>query len=163
MPNGLVVLRRRIALAFLGDDMQHFGTTVVLDLAQNTHEPDHVMSVRRTEITDVETREDIARLLAESGFETVVAAQDGTSLALIYQMQLGCQLVQTPTQTVVSGAGRQIHQVLRETAFERVDRHMVVIEHDEQVVLVHRGVVQSLECQTARHRSIAYDCHDVAR
>ena len=73
MPNGLVVLRRRITFAFLGDDMQHFRPAVVLDLAKNTHQTLYVVTVCRTEITDVKTREDITRLLAQYRFETIVA------------------------------------------------------------------------------------------
>ena len=74
MPNRLVVLCGRVAFAFLGDDMQHLRAAVVLDLTQDTHQPYHVMSVRRTEITDVQTREDIALLFAQCRFPVVVVA-----------------------------------------------------------------------------------------
>ena len=38
---------------------------------------------------------------------------------------------------------------------------MVVVEHNQQVVLIHRGVVQSLESQTACHRPVADDSYDI--
>ena len=53
--------------------MQHFRPAVVLDLAKNTHQTLYVVTVCRTEITDVKTREDITRLLAQYRFETIVA------------------------------------------------------------------------------------------
>lgn len=63
MPNGLVVLRRRITFPFLRDDMQHFGPAMVLYLRQDTHQRNHVMPVCRTEIADIQPLEDIARLV----------------------------------------------------------------------------------------------------
>ena len=50
---------------------------------------------------------------------------------------------------------------MRETAFERVDSHMIVVEHDKQIILVHRGVIQSLECQTAGHSAVTDDGNHV--
>ena len=121
------------------------------------------MSVGRTEITDVQTREDIARLLAEHRLEVVVAAKPSLPFMLIYKVHLLRQLVQSPPPFVIGRTGRQIHEILRDTALERINRHVVVIEHDQQVVLVHRGVVQSLKSQTACHRSIAYDGYGIMR
>ena len=73
MPNGLVVFCRRISFSFLGDDMQHFGTFMVLYLAEDTHQTLHVVSVCRTEIAEVHTGEDITFLFAKCGFYVVVA------------------------------------------------------------------------------------------
>ena len=71
MPGCLVFLGRRIALAFLRDDVQHFGTVVVLYLAQYAHETNHVVPVCRTKVADVQTLEDITRLLGKRGFQVV--------------------------------------------------------------------------------------------
>ena len=75
MPSCLVVFCGGIAFAFLGDDMQHFGTAVVLDFTQDTHQTLYVMSVGRTEVTNVQTREDIIRLFGERSFPVVVSTQ----------------------------------------------------------------------------------------
>ena len=162
MPNGLVVLRRGVTLTFLGHDMQHFGAAVVLDLTQDTYQTHYVMTVGRTEITDVETREDIAGLLTENSLQTVVTTQHRPPFAFVHQVQLLRDLVQTPTPFIVRRTGRQVHQVLRDTAFERIDGHMVVVQHDQQVVLIHRGVVKTLKGQTTRHGTIPYDSHYIA-
>ena len=161
MPNGLVVLRRCVTLAFLRDDMQHTRSAMVFDLTEDTYQSHYVVTVCRSEITNVQSREDIARLLGEDRFEAVVTAQDSTPFALIYQVQFGGQLINAPTPFVISRAGGQVHEILRDTALERVNRHVVIIEHNKQVVLIHRGVVQSLESQTAGHSSIADDRYDI--
>ena len=121
------------------------------------------MTVGRTEIADVQTREDIVRLFAEHRLQVVVAAQDSLFPPFIHKMQLHRQTVEPPAPFVVGRAGGQIDQVLRETAFERVDGHMVVVQHDKQVVLVHRGVVHALESQSACHRSVTYDSNRIMK
>ena len=69
MPNRLVVLCGGIAFAFLSDDMQHFRSAVVLDLTQDAHQTYDVMSVGRTEIADVQAREDITFCLLSAAFQ----------------------------------------------------------------------------------------------
>ena len=120
------------------------------------------MTVGRAEIADVQTGEDVVRLFAEHRLQVVVAAQDSLFPPFIHKMQLHRQTVEPPTPFVVGRAGGQIDQVLRETAFERVDGHVVVVQHDKQVVLVHRGVVQSLERQAACHRAVTDNSHHIA-
>ena len=141
MPNRLVILCRRVTLAFLGDDMQHFRSAVVLNLAQNTHQSHYVMSVRRTEITDVQTCEDITLLLTQRRFPVVITTQNPLAFLVIHQVQFDRQLIEPPAPFIIGSTGRQIYQVLGKTAFQRVDGHVIIVQHDQQVVLVHRGVV----------------------
>ena len=86
MPCRLVLLRRRVALAFLRDDMQHFRTLVVLYLAQNTHQVHHVMPVCRTEIADVHRLEDVVRLLGENALQVVMPPHHLLPLRLVHQV-----------------------------------------------------------------------------
>ena len=51
------------------------------------------MSVGRTEITDVQTREDIVRLLADHRLEVVVAAKPSLPFMLVHKVHLLRQLV----------------------------------------------------------------------
>ena len=155
MPYHLVVLCRRIAFTLLGDDMQHFRPAVVLNLTQNTHQANHIVPVRRTEIADIQTCKYIARLTGEHRLENIIAPQNSPPSLLVHQMQFSAQLVQFPSPAVIPRAGRQVHQILRDTAFERVNGHMIIVEHDQQIILVHRGVIESLERQSSRHRPIA--------
>ena len=60
---------------------------------------------------------------------------------------------------VVSFAGGDVQQVLGDTAFDWVDGHIIVVEYNKQVIFEHRGVIESLKCQTACHGSIANDGH----
>ena len=115
------------------------------------------MSVGRTEVTNVQTCEDIIRLFGERRFPVVVSPQHRPAFLFVDQVHLLRQTVEPPSPPVIGRTRRQVHEILGKTAFERVDSHMVVIEHNEQVVLVHRGVVQSLKSQTARHSSVSDD------
>ena len=161
MPYGLVVLRRRIAFAFLRNDMQHFRPAVVFYLAQYAYQSFYVMAVGGSEIADVHTGEDIAFLLAEHGLQTVVPSLDALFLLLVYQVQFLRQLIEPPAPTVVASTRRQVNQILGKTALQRVDSHVIIVQHNQQVVLVHRRVVQPLKSQTSRHSSVTYDGYGV--
>ena len=52
--------------------------------------------------------------------------------------------------------------ILIERAYILVDSHVVVVEHNEQVVFVDRGIVQALEGETAAYRGIADNRNDVS-
>ena len=86
MPNGLVVLCGGVPFAFLGDDMQHFRCSVVLDLTQNAHQALYIVPVCGAEITDVQSREDVISLLAESGFPVVIATQQSTAFSFVNEV-----------------------------------------------------------------------------
>ena len=137
MPDGLVVLRRGIAFALLGDDMQHFGSAVMLDLAEDTYQTDDVVSVCGTEIPDVETCENVARLLAEHGFEIIVAAEDSLFLILVHEVHFYRQTVEPPAPFVITCAGSEINEILGKTAFERINRHVVIVQNDKEIVFIH--------------------------
>ena len=130
MPNGLVGLGGRITLAFLRNDMQHLRTFVVLDLVQYAHQPYYVVPVSRTEIPDIQALEDIIGLLGKSSLEVVVETQQFGAFVVGHKVQLHQRLISPPAQFVVPRRGGQIHQVLRKPALDRVDSHVVVVQHD---------------------------------
>ena len=93
MPNGLVILCRGVALAFLCNDMQHARPVMILYLAQYAYQSFHIMPVRWTEIADVQTGKDIVSLLAQNGFQVVVSTQNHLPFVFVHQVQLYCQLI----------------------------------------------------------------------
>ena len=108
MPSRLVILGRLIALAFLGDDMEHFGSLVVLDLAEDTHQVQYIVSICRTKIAEVESLEDIALLSGYQGLEVVGETEYAPLIVVINKVQLTCQSISPPTPTVVSIAGGDV-------------------------------------------------------
>ena len=53
-------------------------------------------------------------------------------------------------------------QILVQRADRRRDRHVVVVEDDEQVGIGDTGIVQRLEGHAGRHRAVADDGDDLA-
>ena len=117
------------------------------------------MSVCRTEIPQVKPLEDILLLMGENSLEVIAETPYAHRLILVEYMPFNEPLVCAPAPVVIAFARRYVHQILCDTAFDWVDSHVVVVEDDEQVILVHRRVVQSLKRQSARHRSIPYNRH----
>ena len=74
-------------------------------------------------------------------------------------MQPASQSIYPPTPTIIPLARCYIHQILCESTLDRINGHIIVIQHNQQVVLVHRGVIQPLKGQPTRHRTITYHCH----
>ena len=63
---------------------------------------------------------------------------------------------------VVCLVGVEVQQVFLHASNGSVDAHVVVVEHDEQVVVRRRHVVNALESQSATHSSVADYGHNVA-
>ena len=67
---------------------------------------------------------------------------------------------QTAFDSVVAPRRRNLDQVVLQSPGSLVDGHVVIVENDQQVGLLARtGVVQPLERQTARHRTVADHGH----
>ena len=81
---------------------------------------------------------------------------------LVHNSNFPQQLIQLVSQAVISLACGYVQQILAHAALGWVYRHVVVVQHDNQVVVGAGGVVQSLERQSAAHRSVAYQAHDSA-
>ena len=87
--------------------------------------------------------------------------QTDKSLATVVVHHATClqPLRSLEAQAVVSGIGVELKQVFLHAADSPVDRHVVVVEDDEQVVVGRRDVVQALEGKSAAHGTIADDGH----
>ena len=72
------------------------------------------------------------------------------------------ELIDLVTAVVVAARDAQVGEVIAQSAHIGVDRHVVVVEHDEQVVLEDGGIVEALECQATADGSIANDGHHFA-
>jgi hypothetical protein len=73
----------------------------------------------------------------------------------------GQHLLAGAARGVEGAAGEQACQVLVERAHRRRDRHVVVVEDDQQVGVGHAGVVERLEGHAGGHGAVADDGDDV--
>ncbi len=119
------------------------------------------MTVERPEISYVESFEEVL-LLGDERFEAVVEAEQGTTSFVGDEMQFLERLECLVTQVVIKFGCREVGEIRIESSYVGIDRHVVVIEHDEEIVRSIRCVVQSLECQATAYRGVAYDGHYIA-
>ena len=160
MPYRGTLLGRFVAFSFRGVQMKQLRPAHILELAQHAHHLFHVVPVERTEIANVHSLKDIL-LMAQRTLQRIIQAQDAL-LALLVQVAFA---VEPPTgleaQPIVGLVGIEVQQILLHAAHRTVNRHIVVVENNQQVVGRARHVVEPLEGQSAAHRTIADDRHDM--
>ena len=134
--------------------MQQFGAFHVLQLSQDAHDFSHVVSIKRSEVPDVHAFEDVL-LVADGRLDGVVEPQD-TFLSVLTKVAAMMEPLRSlEPQLVVSGIRIEGQEIFFHATHCVVDAHVVVVEDDEKVVRSRRNVVQSLECQSTTHGTIA--------
>ena len=135
------VLGRRVALALLGDDMdQHRPDVGVADVLEHFDQRAHVVPVDRPDIIKAELVEERAAGEHAAGIFLHLARRDVQRLG------------HRPRELLRELARRQIFaradtsraSALRSDADRRRDRHVVVVEDDDQPVARRRGIVHRL-------------------
>ena len=161
VPYGGMLLGRLVALALNGVQMQQLWSAHVLKLFKYAHHLAHIVAVERSEVAYVHALKNVL-LMSQRRLQGVV--QPYYSLAsVVVQVALRAQPLRgTVAQPIVRGIGVEVQQILLHTSHGTVYAHIVVVQHDKQVVGRRRHVVQSLEGQSARHGSIAYHSHHMS-
>ena len=161
VPDGGGLLGGFVALAFLRFDVEQLGALHFLDVAQLLDQIAHVVAVDRPEVADAEALKEVV-LAVDEGLEAVIEAQDVLAPIFGDEVQLEELLVDLVADVVVGLAGGDVDEVTVHAAHVAVDRHVVIVKHDQQVVGVDGGVVNALEGQSAGHGAVADDGHDVS-
>ena len=94
-------------------------------------------------------------LLGEQCFQAVVEAQDIPPAVIVDELHLPQAAVHIVTHFVVGLAGCDVNQILAQSSDTVVDSHIVVVEDNQQVVGVGRGIVQPFEGQSSGHCPVA--------
>ena len=161
VPDGDILLGRGVAVAFLGVQVQQFGTAHAFQLAQDAYQFLDVVTVEGTEVADVHAFEDV--LLVRNGrLDSIRQADESTTAVVLKESDAVQPSRHLEAQGIVGLVGTQRQQVLLHAAHGTVDGHVVVVEDDEDVAVTGRHVVQTFIRQTARHGSVADDGHHVA-
>ena len=133
VPNGGVLLCLLKTFTFHRVQVQQLGTLHILNLLEDAHQLNDVVSVCRTYVADVHTLKDVL-LVRKQRLYGIVEAQDGASAVFIEPSPL-CHLSrQLKAQAVVEVARLQLHQVVGHSPHGTVNTHIVVVEDDEHVV-----------------------------
>ena len=161
MPDGGGLFSRCVSVSFYGVQMQQLRSFHLFQLAQRAHELHHVVSVEGSEIPYVHPLEDVL-LMAYRRLQRIAQPYDAFA-SLVIEHTIGVQpFGSLISQFVVSLAGVEPQQILLHSAHAAVDAHIIVVEDDYHVVWRRRHVVESLESQSAAHRSIADYRHHVS-
>ena len=113
------------------------------------------MSINRSEIANIHPFKDIL-LISGDRFETVAQADKHLLAFVIEQSQLLHSFRRLIAQLVVAGSGGQVQQVMLHATHAVINRHVIVVEDNQQVVGHGRGIVEPFKSQSATHATIAY-------
>ena len=91
------------------------------------------MSVDRSEIADVQTFENVL-LVGGNRFQAVAQANQHLTAFFVQQANLLHRPRSLVAQLVVTGCGSQVQQIMLHASHAVVNRHIVVVEDDQQVV-----------------------------
>ena len=75
-------------------------------------------------------------------------------LILMNDIELAQHTVHIVAHAIVRGVGQQVDHMTIEPTDIFVDRHVVVVQYDQQVVGVGGGIVQPFECHAATHSTV---------
>ena len=156
MPDGLVGFRFLETFAFDCNAVQDFGTLDVFQVTEHLDQVFHIMPVHRTEVTQSHSLKKIAPL-QQHALDAVVDVLDKTPHAGTDAVEFPQDVPDVPFDFVVGFRRGNVQQVVVDTADIRVNRHVVVVEHHQQVRTINTRIVQCLECHASRHRTVADD------
>ena len=154
----LVLLRRAVALPLLGADVDDHGTRERERAPEGLLEQAPVVPGHHADVGDPEVLEQLARLgerdhrLAEAARQLEDARADDRDV-LGHAVVGGLALLPR-------GRELDLGQVLRQRPDRRADRHLVVVEHDQQLALPMADVVEGLEREARQQRRVADDDRD---
>ena len=161
VPDGGLLLRRGISLAFHGVEMQELGAAHVLELFQYAHHLADIVAVERSEVAYVHALEDVL-LMGKRRLQGIVKT-DESFPAVVIEITFGMEPLRSlEAQTVVCGVGIEIEQILLHAAHGTVNTHIIVIKNDKEVVWRRRHIVKALESQSSRHRTVTDYSNDMA-
>ncbi len=150
--------RRAVALALLGHDMnQDRAGLHVADVLQHRQQMVEIVTVDRADIIEAELLEQRAAVHHEAAgifLDAVGAVGEHLRQALV-------DLFGGLAQRAVGLARIQPRQIGRHRADRRRDRHVVVVENDDQPRIHRAGIVHGLIGHAGGHRAVADHGDDV--
>ena len=157
MPYGLIILGRSVALTLSGDDVQQLRLVDILQCAEHTYQFLHIVAIQLPEISEIQTLEEVTILQQ--------ALLDGIAHLLEEAQNRRHMRQDTPQaslETIIQTRRGHASQITIQSTRSLIDGHLVVVEdHQQFTLLLLAGVVQSLECQSTRHSTIANDGYNV--
>ena len=154
--------RRRLAggkaFALLRDDVHEARPAHLAHGGERVDQRVDVVAVDRAEVAEAELLEQHAR--REEGLHALLPLpHDVSDRRAAGRCRRASPIFDA--HAVVERIALDRRQVLRHRADVRRDRHLVVVEHDDEVAIRMAGVVQSLVRESGRERAVAEDRDDL--
>ena len=119
----------------------------------------HVVAVDRSDVAEAEILEN--HPAEQPGLQRVLHLREEAFDRLADDGHVGKQLLHLDLQAGVEVGGAEMIERFGQSAHARADRHLVVVEDDDEVLLEPAGVVHRLEDRAAGEGAVADDGHDV--
>ena len=149
-----ILFRRQIALALLGDHVQEARPIGIAEIAQGGDQGVEIVAVDRADVVEPQFLEQRARRDHALDMLLGPAGQFPDGRHAVLQ-----QFLAALANGRVEAARQQLGQVVVHGADVGRDRHLVVVQHHQQVGVQRAGMVQRLEGHAAGQAAIADDCH----
>ena len=160
MPDGRILLSRCIAITLRRMDVEQLRTLHFLDHLQDSHQLYHIVSLGRTEVTDVHSLEDIL-LTRQDRLQAVIETNQFPTTFLVQDAPAKQLLRQLISDVIISSVGGQLQEILPHATHTTVNRHIVIVQHNQHVVRRACRVVDALERQSATHRTVTNHSHNL--
>ncbi len=144
-----IVLRTGVAVALPGDHVQQLGPLQRLDVAERARQRVDIVAVDRADVVEAEFLEQRA------GQHHALHVLFPALRELLDRRDLRQHFLAAPSHRVVEARRQHAREVAVERAHRLRDRHLVVVQHDEQIGAGGARIVQRLERHPGAHRSIA--------
>ena len=143
-----VVFGELVALPLARDDVQELRALQLLDVGERRHERIEVVAVDRPDVVEAELFE--KRRRRHHALHVLLGA--ARELPDAHALE---QMLARPPGARVHPAGEKAREVIGERAHGTRDRHLVVVEDDQQIDIHGPGIVHRLISHACRHRAVA--------
>ena len=146
-------LRRRVTLALLRHHMDEDGAfLIVAHIAQHRQKVIEGVTVDRADVIKAKLLEQRA-----AGYVTARMCHGAGNGAVDSLAEIGRQFLAEIAETHIGAAGGQPRQIGAHRARRRRNRHIVIVEDDDQPRIERAGIVERLKRHARRHRAVADD------
>ena len=161
VPCGGVGLGSSKAFSLDGAHVHQFGAGHVLDFPEDFDQALHVVPVVQAEVADVQALEDVL-LTREQRLQRVAEAHDQSPAVIVDDVVTAQELIGLVAQLVVAVRRVQVAHVATQRTHVGINRHVIVVEHDNQVIRIGRGIVDALKGQSAADAGVTDDGNHLA-
>ena len=148
MPSGRVGLGCRKSLTLNRAHVYQLGAFHILDFAEYLDQPFHVMTVIQAKVADIQTLEDIL-LTREQGLQCIAETHDQALAVIVDDVMATQELICLVAQFIIAVRRVQVIHVGAQGTHVGINGHVVVVEYDDQIIGIGRGIIDAFKGQSS--------------